>query len=106
MKAVRRQLRLGTDAWRETLARFAESGLSVRAFCVREGISDSSLNRWRQRLHDSAARRPAAKQGAMVARGGFVDLGTLSTPAGASKSERIELRLDLGGGLMLHLVRG
>lgn len=107
MKAVKRQLRLGTDAWREAVARFAESGLSVRAFCLREGISDSSFNRWRKRLHDSAVPRPAAKPGgAMVARGGFVDLGTLSAPAGASKSERIELRLDLGGGLLLHLVRG
>ena len=36
----------------------------------------------------------------------FVDLGTLAVPASASKSERIELRLDLGGGMMLHLVRG
>ena len=40
------------------------------------------------------------------ARDEFVDLGTLAVPASASKSERIELRLDLGGGMMLHLVRG
>lgn len=104
MKAVERQ-RLGADAWGEMLAKFSDSGLSVGAFCAREGISHWTFNRWRKRLKDSAARRPAAKQDAMVARGGFVDLGTLRTPAGASKSERVELRLDLGGGLMLHLVR-
>ena len=41
----------------------------------------------------------------MVARDGFVDLGTLAPPASASKFERIELRLDLGGKLMLHRMR-
>jgi hypothetical protein len=32
---------------------------------------------------------------------GFVDLGTLS-----ASGSRFELRLDLGGGVLLHLVRG
>ena len=105
MKTVERQ-RLGADAWREVVAKFVGSGLSVGAFCTREGISHWTFNRWRKRLKDGAARQPAAKQGAMVARDEFVDLGTLAVPAGASKSERIELRLDLGGGMMLHLVRG
>lgn len=60
---------------------------------------------WRKRLRGSAVRRSAAKQGAMVARDGFVDLGTPAPPASASKFERIELRLDLGGKLMLHRMR-
>ena len=105
MKTVERQ-RLGADAWRKLMAKFSDSGLSVRAFCVGEGISHWTFNRWRKRLNDSAPRQSAAKQGATVARGGFVDLGTLSTAVGASKSERVELRLDLGDGLTLHLVRG
>ncbi len=32
----------------------------------------------------------------------FVDLGVLGSGGGA----RLELKLDLGGGLVLHLVRG
>ena len=104
MKAVERQ-RLGEDAWREVLAKFAGSGVSVRAFCAREGISHWTFNRWRKRLNDSAFRRPVVKRGAVVPSKGFVDLGTLSAP-GAANSERVELRLDLGGGLVLHLVRG
>ena len=105
MKAEKRQLRLGADGWRTKLARFAESGVSVRAFCVREGISDSSFNRWRKRLRDGAQPKPVAKPRVMVTRDGFVDLGTLSAPAGATKCEHIELRLDLGGGLTLQLIR-
>jgi hypothetical protein len=37
--------------------------------------------------------------------GEFVDLGTLNAPA-PSQAARFELRLDLGGGVILHLVRG
>ena len=40
-----------------------------------------------------------------AAAGTFVDLGTLSAPS-AAPCERLELRLDLGGGMILHLVRG
>jgi hypothetical protein len=39
-----------------------------------------------------------------VASAAFVDLGALK--AAHSPTERFELRLDLGGGLLLHLVRG
>ena len=104
MKAKKRQLRLGADGWRTTLARFAESGVSVRAFCVREGISDSSFNRWRKLLRDGAQPKLVMKPRTMVARDEFVDLGTLSAPTTPS-GERIELRLDLGGGLTLQLIR-
>ena len=41
----------------------------------------------------------------MVPAGGFVDLGMLRAAA-TSQPERFELRLDLGGGVILHLVRG
>lgn len=34
--------------------------------------------------------------------GGFVELGALA----AAKESRFEVRLDLGGGVLLHLVRG
>jgi len=33
---------------------------------------------------------------------GFIDLGALGAPA----AQRWEVRLDLGGGIILHLVRG
>ena len=38
--------------WRDRLARFRKSGLTVKEFCREEGVSDPSFYRWRQRLAD------------------------------------------------------
>lgn len=97
---------LGSDAWRGLVTKFADSGLSVREFCAQESISDSSFNRWRKRLNQGASRLPVVRKRAIMGSSGFVDLGALDASASAMKLERIELKLDLGGGLMLHLVRG
>ncbi len=103
MDRVKRR-RLGADVWRELLAKFADSGLSVRAFCAQEGISTSSFKWWRCRFNGSSRARSATRRSSVVRAGEFVDLGTLSAPT-AAPAERFELRLDLGGGLVLHLVR-
>lgn len=39
--------------WREILRRQAGSGLSIRAFCTREGISEPSFFAWRRRLREA-----------------------------------------------------
>ena len=100
-----KQRRLSADKWRELLAKFGGSGLSVRAFCSQEGISTSSFNWWRSRSNHSSRTLPAATSISVAPVGAFVDLGTLRTPP-AAPCERLELRLDLGGGMTLHLVRG
>jgi transposase-like protein len=42
--------------WQQRLERFRHSGLTVPAFCDREGISAASFYAWRRRLqHDTAA---------------------------------------------------
>jgi len=104
MKQVK-QRRLGADKWGELLAKFGGSGLSVRAFCNQEGINPSSFSWWRSRLNGSGRTLPSARPIAAIAAGAFVDLGTVSAPP-AAPCERLELRLELGGGLILHLVRG
>jgi putative transposase len=94
--------RLGTDAWRALLARHAESGLSVKAFCEQESIGTASFYQWRSKLgaaEDGSA--PAVPANESMQTAGFVDLGTLSAQA-----SRLELRLDLGDGVTLHLSRG
>lgn len=85
------------------MARFAESGLAVAAFCRRELISTSSFYRWRSLLSGSLPREVVTRSPPSETRGAaaFVDLGTLP-----SSREPLELRLDLGGGVLLHLVRG
>ena len=101
MQTIKRQ-RLGADGWREMLSRFVDSGLTTEAFCRREAVSTASFYRWRKLLgmapapDRALARRPPLDSSPS----GFVDLGTLG-----ERRERVELRLDLGGGLTLQLVR-
>lgn len=104
MQENKRQRR-NANAWREVLKGFASSGLSVPGFCERESISEGSFYRWRSLLE----RGGAGKKRAAVVKASeasntsapFVELGTL--PSGSS---RLELRVDLGGGVLLTLVRG
>src|SRR5690348_7530730 len=51
MAAKTRDLEL-ERRWRERIAQFACSGLSVRAFCARHAISEPSFYAWRRELAD------------------------------------------------------
>lgn len=98
-KAIKRRRRRSRDEWRKVFARQMSSGLSVAAFCAREAISLSSFQRWRTRIA-TASGAPEAQTPARPE--AFVDLGML----GSGGTSRLELKLDLGDGLVLHLVRG
>ena len=96
---------LSADEWRGVLQRFAEGGEALSAFCRREGLSVSSFRLWRSKLTtktDEVSAVPAAVEDEGM---GFVDLGELGDAPPAT-SGRLELRLDLGGGVTLHIVRG
>ena len=83
------------------LQRFAASGGGVEAFCQREAISPASFYRWRARLGSQVkGAMPVREYNAPV----FVDAGTLSVKP--APSARLELKLDLGEGWVLQLVRG
>jgi transposase-like protein len=95
------QPRRSAEAWREIVLRQERSGVSVQAFCEREGISAASLYGWRSRLGatretEIAESRPV--ESAPTA--GFIELGALR-----AAQSRCEIRLDLGGGVVLQLVR-
>jgi hypothetical protein len=78
------------------------SGLRVKQFCEREGLNVSSLYLWRSRLRNgsqSLPTEPLPKSRPAEGSEGFIDLGTLGT------GSRFQVRLDLGGGVLLHLVR-
>lgn len=101
---------LSAQTWHEVFRRFEASGESVTGFCKREGLHTSSFQRWRQRLAPVAttpittqAREPGeATRQAPVA--SFIEMGSMA-PASAAAG-RLELRLELGGGVVLQLVRG
>ena len=101
LPAVKRARRSATQ-WRELLSRFESSGLAVAAFCRRESLSTASFYQWRTRL--GGARRLVSLREAPAA--DFVDLGGLAASGGfGGGAGGVELHLDLGGGLSLHLVR-
>ncbi len=45
--------------WRERVHRFEASGLSAKAFCVREGFGTESLRRWRRWCTQNPPQLPA-----------------------------------------------
>ena len=53
--------------WKERLKRQEESGMTIEAFCEKEGVSTSMFYRWRRHLQDSSA-EPAATEQANVAK--------------------------------------
>ncbi len=111
MEAIKRRRSLSVREWSRVQRRFATSGMTVSAFCRREGLNEGSFYRWRprvsaalttreltvQKLQESAAPQPSD----------FVDLGALhDASAGAIAGVgALDLHLELGGGLSLHLVR-
>lgn len=95
-KTVSRTTR-SADEWRALLTRFAASGMSLRTFCRTEKLSESAFYR-RRALLVEGDKAPATRRAAS-----FVDLGALGAPT--TSGPRMELNIDLGGGMMLTLVR-
>lgn len=88
--------------WREIFARQAGSGLLVSQFCRQERLNPGVFRRWRSALESSSAPQAKAKRSRAAQRAKpFVDLGALG-----SGESRWEIRLELGGGVILNLVRG
>ena len=48
--------------WRQRLARQPASGLSIVAFCRREGVSDASFHAWKRKLRSSLSARPESRE--------------------------------------------
>lgn len=99
--------RLDSAGWMDVLRRYEAFDGSVRAFCDREGLNEASFYRWRARLRQDRAVVPAqATSPAPREAAGFFDLGGLLSPGGpAAAGGALELRLDLGGGVVLSLSR-
>lgn len=99
---VVRERRRGAAGWAVVMERWLASGLSVEAFCRRDGVSRAGFYRWRTLL--SAAKAAPVAVTATPSPVDFLDLGLLGQSA--APGGRLELRLDLGAGLVLTLVRG
>jgi hypothetical protein len=97
--------------WRSAMTRFVGSGLTVRAFCMREGLSEPSFYAWRRviRERDALDRSPVAP-----AAPAFVPVAVRDEPPAVESSapvERIsdasgpwrEFTIELRGGRVLRL---
>jgi hypothetical protein len=74
----------------------------VAAYCERQRISRASFHRWRAQPAAAVMRDAGGESvGVAPARTAFVDLGALR-----EHGSRLELRLDLGGGVVLQIARG
>ena len=98
--------------WRDRMARQAGSGQSVEVFCKNEGVSAWSFYRWRKLLGVSMKPSKAVVRKLPVP---FVDLGSMPAPQvptelsgkrmPVERAGGVEIRIDLGGGVMLTVVR-
>jgi hypothetical protein len=112
-KAGQARRRLDEQTWRAVLERFDGAAMTVQEFCLREGLTRSVFMRWRARLRCSSTPLPGpavAKAAAAVPKPSFVDLGLLggatsTTTAAAAQHAALELRIELGAGISLHLAR-
>ena len=105
MQTNKRRQRLDVDTWRGLFERFDAGELSVAQFCRHEGLCVSSFHRWRSRVGTVTEAAPPISrfEGSLPQpSAGFVELGAISQ---ASAAPALDIRLDLGGGVTLHIVR-
>lgn len=117
---MRRQGSAGLQAqreieWRDRLVRQVASGQSIAEFCRSEGITEGTFYGWRARLRarnantapaEETTKRPAA----------FIDIGaingldankpmTLADDRRGYAGGKIEVRIDLGPGVVLQILQ-
>jgi transposase-like protein len=97
-----KRIRRSAAVWQQLFSRQSSSGLSVAEFCAREGINASLFWRWRSTLKDAGEghRVAAPAQPAAQVAVPFIDLGDLR-----SSGSRVEVRLELGAGIVLSIAR-
>jgi hypothetical protein len=71
--------------WRQVLARWQQSGLSVRAFCRAEGVNEPRFYWWRRKLGQVEPKGPA-----------FVPVHVVTEPADGPVTRGIEVVLANG----------
>jgi hypothetical protein len=87
--------------WREILRCQADSGLSIRAFCTSEGLSEQSFYGWRKKLGDptNAGRGPRMASHSQKSDNGplFVPVKLLDTPPALEIIHPLGYRIQVTG---------
>jgi len=98
--------------WQERLESFDASGLTIDVFCLKEGVSKSAFQRWRDRLKDgipeSMLEEKAARERAESAEGAaFVPISLKASPVEIELPNGGIVRLPLGVGqaVLVEVIR-
>ena len=85
--------------WRARLVRFQDSGLTVRAFCQREGVSVSNFHAWKRRL-GIGKKTPSSRRGTP----GRLGAEPLFVPVNLNPGVlALDVRIALPGGAVVHV---
>ena len=85
--------------WRERLVRFQDSGLTIGAFCEREGVSVSSFHAWKRRL-GIGKNTPSSRQLTQGLSGAEPLFVPVNLNPGVSSAD---VRIVLPGGAVVHV---
>jgi len=105
--------------WRARLKRFERGGRTVAEFCAAEGVSAWSFYDWRRKLGVEVGKGPpraavvVKPKASGVDMTGFIDVGVARLAGDDERGGRaepvvptgIEVRIDLGGGVLLQVLR-
>ena len=84
------KVRRSLAEWQTILGRFETSGLSMAAFCRREGLAKGTFSKWKQRVEESGGESAS-----------FVEWSSPVSPS-SSTLEAGEFELALPGGVRLR----
>ena len=84
------KVRRSLAEWQQIFGRFETSGLSMTAFCRREGLAKGTFSKWKQRMEESGG-EPAS----------FVEWSA-PVPPSSPTLEAGEFELALPGGVILR----
>jgi hypothetical protein len=97
-----KRIKRSEATWREIFSRHASSGVAMLEFCRAQGINPGVYRRWRSRLNgDGMQGAKTQARAAPKTDTPFIDIGAVG-----SVQSRMEVRLDLGGGVVLTVARG
>jgi hypothetical protein len=82
--------------WRQRLQRRASSGLTVAAFCAREGVSTASFHAWKRRLATPSVLLPQQRPPL------FVPLRLEGPPSPAAQARPPAVAIELPHQVRLH----
>jgi hypothetical protein len=93
------------EQWRDRFKRFAVAEQTVASFCVSEAVSEANFYWWRKKLQAPVGMRRTQPRRLPAQ---FIDAGhatLMANEGGRGTSGRVQLRIDLGDGLVITVAR-